>query len=360
MVILAVGEEGGLYESRDGASTWRGWRPVDQNLHSPVRKVAAGERARIFAVACNDGFYLTTTGGRTWRRAPISLDGESPVDVEFSHENFRTIYAITDKNVYRSRDFGEEYLGESWEKLTAGLPTSSRLKFVVAEGSPGRLYAVSGNRIFTRSLDKDEWKRGADFGLSEYGKTYPWIVVDPNNPEHVWVGFKVTYGEFGTLSILQESQDAGKTWSNNREDIWKTALDKGFLGVIALGERGELNHLVADAKESGKLYAAAERGVARKTEKGWEISVEGFNIPLIRSLFTSRYSDWVFAGTPGGLFVSKDGGETWQDGNLWLQFDKNTRRELGGASFIDAFWRARYYGFIDDEVATRAFENSAK
>jgi hypothetical protein len=28
-------------------------------------------------------------------------------------------------------------------------------------------------------------------------------------------------------------------------------------------------------------------------------SEEGFNIPLVRSLFVSRYSDWLFAGTPG-------------------------------------------------------------
>ena len=86
-------------------------------------------------------------------------------------------------------------------------------------------------------------------------------------------------------------------------------------------------------------------------------SEEGFNIPLVRSLFVSRYSDWLFAGTPGGLYISKDRGETWQDGNLWLQFDKNTRRELGGASFIDAYWRARYYGFIDDETANKPFED---
>jgi hypothetical protein len=79
----------------------------------------------------------------------------------------------------------------------------------------------------------------------------------------------------------------------------------------------------------------------------------------VRSLFTSKYSDWVFAGTPGGLYISKDGGKTWQDGNLWLQFDGNTRRELGGASFIDAYWRARYHGFIADELADRPFGDPA-
>jgi len=117
-----------------------------------------------------------------------------------------------------------------------------------------------------------------------------------------------------------------------------------------------LNYLVADAKESGKFYAAADRGVSIKGNTGWKRSKEGFNIPLVRSLFVSRYSNWLFAGTPAGLYISRDGGETWRDGNLWLQFDKNTRRELGGASFIDAYWRARYYGFIDDKTANAPFE----
>jgi len=355
MVIYAVGEEGGLYQSRDGASTWKGWRSIDQNLHSPVRKVAIGEKSRVLMIACDDGFYLTTSGGNSWQKIPVPLNSERPVDIEISYKEPNVIYAVTDKNVYRSRDFGDEYLGQSWESLTAGLPILHLPRFVIAQGSPGRLYAVSENRIFTRRLDEDGWTRGSSFGFGEYGEIYPWFIVDPNNPERVWVGLKINYRELGTLSILQESQDAGKTWSNSREDIWKMFSEKGFLGVMQLGERTELNHLIGDPKESGNFYAAAERGVVRKSEGSWEKSEEGFNIPLVRSLFTSRYSDWVFAGTPGGLYISKDGGKSWQDGNLWLQFDKNTRRELGGASFIDAYWRARYYGFIDDETADSPF-----
>ena len=359
LVIFAVGEEGGLYQSRDGASTWKGWRSIDQNLHSPVRKVVVGEKSRILITACDDGFYRTTTAGKSWRKMPVPLSNERPVDIRVSHEDFSVIYAITDKNVYSSRDFGDEYMGQSWESLTVGLPALNSPKFVVAHGFPGRLYAVSENRIFTRRLDKDGWARGSNFGFGEYGEIYPWLVVDPNNPDRVCVGFKISYREPGALSILQESQDAGKTWSNSREEIWKAFSDKGFLGVMQLGEQTELNHLTADTKGSGKFYAASERGVVRKSEENWEESEEGFNIPLVRSLFISRYSDWVFAGTPGGLYISKDGGKTWQDGNLWLQFDGNTRRELGGASFIDAYWRARYHGFIADELADRPFGDPA-
>ena len=357
MVIFAVGEEGGLYKSLDGASTWKNWRLISQNLRSPVRKVVVGEKSRILMAACDDGFYLTTTGGNSWQKMPVPLNNERPVEITVPHEDFSVIYAITDKNVYRSRDFGSEYIGQSWESLTATLPVLSSPKFVVAHGSPGRLYAISENRLFTRPLNEDAWTRGSSFGFGGYGENYPWLVADPNNPDRIWVGFKLSYREPSTLSILQESQDAGETWSNSREEVWKAFSDNGFAGVIQLGEPSELNLLVADAKESDKFYAAADRGVVRKSAEGWKKSEKGFNIPLVRSLFTSKYSDWIFAGTSGGLYISKDGGETWQDGNLWLQFGGNTRRELGGASFIDAYWRARYYGFIDDEVADRSFGN---
>ncbi|MDQ1257862.1 MAG: hypothetical protein QG656_2470, partial [Candidatus Hydrogenedentes bacterium] len=66
-------------------------------------------------------------------------------------------------------------------------------------------------------------------------------------------------------------------------------------------------------------------------------------------------TDWLFAGTPACLFISKDGGKTWEDGNLVLNFTKNTRIDLGGAAFIDAYWRGLYYGFIDEATANAPY-----
>ena len=357
MVIYAVGAEGNLYQSRDGALSWRNWRPINQNLTSPVRKVAVGKRSRILMTACDDGFYLTTLGGSQWQKMPIPLNNETPVDIEVSPDDFNVIYAVTDKNVYRSRNFGEEYLGRSWQLLTAELPVLDSPRFVLAHGSPGRVYAVSENKIFTRPLDVPTWTRGADFGLWWHAQTYPWLLADPQNPDHVWVGFKVFRSGRGLLSVIQESQDAGTTWSNDMSQIRRIVEQKGLTAAMKLGVRMELNDLITDAKESGRFYGIADRGILIKDNDSWTTSQAGFNIPLVKSLFVSRYIDWIFAGTPGGLYISKDHGATWQDGNLWLQFEQNTRRELGGGSFIDAYWRARYYGFIDDETAAKPFDN---
>jgi len=100
-VILAVGEGGHLYQSRDGASTWQNWRPIDQNLTSHIKRVDVGGKTRILAVACNDGFYLTTSGGRLWHKMAVRLEGDTPVDIEFDPNNFN-ILICGDKSAHLS------------------------------------------------------------------------------------------------------------------------------------------------------------------------------------------------------------------------------------------------------------------
>ncbi len=172
------------------------------------------------------------------------MGGERPVDIEISPQDFSIIYAITDRHVYRTRDYGPEYLGQSWEKLSADLPTLGSPRFVLAHGVPGKLYAVSENRIFTRRLTQDMWTRGGDFGLGSYAETYPWLVTDPANPERIWVGFKAKYGGAGPLSILQESQDAGTTWSNTMAHMWRVISDKGLPATKVTGKWLFPRHLV--------------------------------------------------------------------------------------------------------------------
>ncbi len=236
--------------------------------------------------------------------------------------------------------------------MTGGLPPRSG-QFFVGPGEPGRVYALLGDAIFTRRLDAPTWVRATGHGIGEYAQTYPWLLIDPAHPEHVVGGINANEGGMGTLSIVQQSTDAAQTWSNDFAAILQTLQDKGFLGVMMLGVRGEINGAVIDPADSNVLYAAGKRGVMKSADGGktWSEHNQGMRLPRVEHVFKPRHSQWVFAATPGGLQVSKDGGMNWEDANLWLQFNYNTRRELGGAAFIDAYWRGRYYGFIDDNTA---------
>ncbi len=359
VVLYAFDERGDLYQSRDGGATAAGWRPIDDKLPSPVRALAVAHKVRILAVACDDGFYKSTTAGYRWERLPIPGEGR-PRDIRFDPENPFVLYAATDRGVYRSRDFGEEFLGESWDELTGNLPPVDDASFVtaLAPGHPGRIYAVLDGNLFTRRLDEEAWQPGGVRGFGRYARNYPWIVPDPSNPDRAFSGVMSDYGSLGLHTLLQETRDGGLTWSNSLKSIYDLYAKGGTKALIEAMVPGEIAPPAIDPKNPQTLYSGGLRGVLKSTDGGvtWQEKKTGLDIPVGRALMAPANTDWVFAGTPAGLFVSRDFGETWESAHLVPQFEKNTRREIGGAAYIDAYWRGRYYGFIDDETARRPYD----
>jgi photosystem II stability/assembly factor-like uncharacterized protein len=358
-IIYAIDQAGDLYQSRDGAATAVNWIAVDAALPVPARAVAAADKTRKLAVACDDGFYASTTAGHSWSKLPVPADGGRAVDVAIDRANANIIYAITDRGVYRSLDFGDKFLGKTWETLTDGLPQAGSSKFTVALNPPGRIYAVLDGEPFTRSLDNPAWTRGATTGLGEYSKNYTWLAVDPNNADRAITGFLTEYAPGGGRSVLQETNDGGLTWTNTMESIYTRYSDGTLMQLLASAPAGEMLDLVISPHDPMLLLAAAgEKGVLKSTDGGktWHSRNEGLAIPLAQTVFAPQNSEWVFTGTPAGLYVSKDQGDTWAPANLVLQFTRNTRRELGGAAYIDAFWRARYYGFLDQAAANAPWQ----
>ncbi len=358
MVLYAVEENGSVYQSRDGAATPGGWRPIDTTLPSTACAIDAGPKVRMIYVACRDGFYKSTTGGYRWQRMPLPRDCGKPVEIVRDTVSQYGLYAITDRGVWHSQDFGEEFVGESWTCLTETLPRAQKAHYQIAPGNeehPGRLYAFLDNVCFSRRLDTTKWTRGGIVGLPDFVENYPWVTVDPQNPDHAFTGMHGNIPGFGSKSLLQETTDGGKTWSNDLESLYQKFHTAGLLSVLATLLGGELSHPVFDPQDANILYAGKRGGVLKSNNggKAWSTIGAGLEIPWARTVFAPKYSPWLFAGTPAGLYLSKDKGATWQDGHLWCQFQKNTRRELGGAAYIDAYWRARYYGLIDETTAAQ-------
>ena len=65
--------------------------------------------------------------------------------------------------------------------------------------------------------------------------------------------------------------------------------------------------------------------------------MSGWRIPRATSVFVTSHG--IFAGGPGGVYESDDGGK-WSERTFWRL------QETGGADFLHAYWMGRYYRFV--------------
>jgi len=268
MVIAAVDERGDLYLSRDGAASYDGWQWLEHQPQSPVRSVRFGAKSRMLAIACDGGFYLSTTGGASWKRLPLPADSGKPVQIVFDADSPLALYAVTSKGIYHSRDYGEAYLGQSWTALTDDLPRDAAFRFYVAAGRPVRLFARDQERFFTKKANQPKWTIGGQVGLGEYSTPLNFFAVDPANPEHAFAGAATRPGQFPLRTIVQETTDGGKTWSNDQKAVFKIYAEGKLPQFLAALPEGRLQGFAFDLNDKKTLYAFAERGILRSRDGG--------------------------------------------------------------------------------------------
>jgi len=301
--------------------------------------------------ACTDaGLYRSKTGGDRWERLPMTADAGTPQRTLIDPANGNQLYLIASGGVYRSADHGEEWTGHRWESLTENLPPSRERRFHVAFGEAPIVYALLDSVVHRRAEADGVWVRAGDISMAGYVDTYPWFVTHPSDPTRLVSGFKTNSGAMSG-SWLSISEDAGETWSRGLPQLYERFRAGGYIALLAGRVEDDIHALVGDPTDGDIFYAGTSDGVMRSTDGGrsWKQHAQGLDIPVVQTLFADATSGLLFAGTPGGLYLSRDRGETWEDANLKLIFDGNTKREVGGAAYLDAYWRGRYYGFITDE-----------
>ena len=352
-VVIYATDGQDIYETHDGARTWR---CLSDNFPTKPVRLACSSRVRFLLVVGADGFYRSATGGARWEKMPLPDDSGTPRDICADADNPLVLYAVTSKGVYRSRDFGEQRIGEVWDCVSAGLPSSAR--FAVAPGRPAVVYGVVDGTVYAKAPDEDHWQRGGTLltgerlgpgiGLSE------WLATDLQQPKNLYAAFNAVDEGAKPLAFVTASRDGGATWTLDGEKVYRSFAEGKLFDLLRSALRFPVNALVVDPRDSNVIYAAAGRQGLRVSRDGgrtWNAGNEGLDIPDVEAVIAPRGSAAVFAGTPAGLFMSDDQGRTWRDANLCLQFTRNIKRELGGADYLDAYWMGRYYGFIGDQVA---------
>jgi len=220
----------GVYRSDDGG---KNWEHMGLASSEHIGKILIDPRnANIVYVAAQGplwnpggdrGLFKTTDGGKTWKPSlaisrntgvsDIVMDPRNP-DLLYAaaYQRRRHVWTLIDGGpesaIYRSADGGE-----SWKKLTRGLPADDmgRIGLALAPGNPDIVYATieAANKKggFYRSTDRGAtWEKRGKY-VSSSPQYYSEIVADPKEVDRVYsmdVYLKVTTDGGTTFKNLGE------------------------------------------------------------------------------------------------------------------------------------------------------------
>ncbi len=230
-----VGWGDGVYRSRNGGETWenvglRDSQHIGKILVDPrdSRVVLVAAEGSLWAPGGDRGVYRSTDGGDSWTLV-LGIDENTGVtDIEFAPGDPNVVYAAAyerrrkiwghlaggpNSGIYKSTDGGE-----SWRRISAGLPTGDvgKIGLAVTPANPAVVYATmeagDDERGFYRSLDKGEgWEKRNSYISGGTGPHYyQEIEASPHDADIVYqmdVFIQVTRDGGATFGNLETAND---------------------------------------------------------------------------------------------------------------------------------------------------------
>ncbi|MCD6520044.1 MAG: hypothetical protein J7M05_09010 [Anaerolineae bacterium] len=325
--VFAATDGGGLLVSRDSAKNWEdsGFGLGDLSVVALATSPDWSRREIMFA-ATPEGVFISRNGGRAWRETDLMMEEDvvSVLAVSPGFAQDRTVFAGTETgDLYRSTDGGR-----TWDLLQSQLGPGSVNGLWLAPdfAESGRMVAGVGQQLYLSNDGGESWQQVSELPGS--------VLALAGDAQVVLVGLH----DAG----LWKSTDGGDTWASASDQL----SARGFARIVPAGaklytfgpqeglwvseDRGQTwqslesvsAHLplsAASVSEKGPLFIATpEEGILRSTDDGqsWQVVARETSVQALLVL-PEEGVGW--AGTRDGrLFLTKDGGETWQEAkNRW-------------------------------------------
>ncbi len=279
--------DGGIFISDDGG---RKWKPVTDMAGQSVRALAqASSDPKIFVAGTLKGVYRSEDGGQHWTliSPPGSVELHEFESIAIDPVNPQIIYAGTWHLPWKTEDGGK-----TWKNIKQGLIVDSDVfSIIIDPKAPSVVYTSACSGIY-KSTDA-----GMDFhkiqGIPSSARRTRVLKQDPSNPNIVYAG---------TTEGLYRTVDAGTKW---------TLMTPNDIIV---------NDVYVDPKNSQHVLMATDRSGVLESNDGassFHAINQGFSERQVSAMVTDPQNpDTVYVGVLndkrfGGVFVSKDAGQTW-------------------------------------------------
>ena len=291
--VLAAAARDGVYYTNDRGKTWERITPANDPELKGFHSVAIDPRdASVIYVGTHHLPWKTTDAGKTWKLAGSKEKGMiDDSDIFAIH-----IDESNPDTVLMSACSGiyrSRDSAETWSKIQ-GIPYTSRRTHVIYQHptKPEVIFAgtTEGLWLSTDNGKPDSWRR-----MTSLRMVINTIAIHPDRPDRVFLGTD----DNGVLISVDggEGYDASNAGFINRQ-VRAVIADKT--------ERGRVYAGVIFDRVNGGLFISEDGGVT------WNQSMSGMGVRDVYSLYQSDSNPaTIYAGTNHGLFRSDDHGRNW-------------------------------------------------
>lgn len=284
------------------------WEIFFENMQGPIAVDPYNSDIIYIAsrVSGESGFWKTTDSGNTWNKYTDGWGMGDPEFIYINPTNTNEVFVVGGPfvGVEKSTD-----AGETWIRADYGIPTDHHgfdIKQIAYDSTRMIYYLVDGGGgaycDIYKSEDALQWEwipRGSGCPTS--------IVIDESNSD-IYVGTR--------NGNLWKSTNGGESWERrdtgipDSTSIWHLGQAKGSQTLYAATSDG-----IYKTKNGGNSWFSVNDSLTSKLAftAGLEVSKKDTTTIFAGAVISATYPE-----IPAGIYVSRNGGDTWQEFNTGL------------------------------------------
>lgn len=271
------------------------WEPLPAMHGKSVRAMAlSASDPKVVVAGALDGVYRSRDGGNHWEH--ISEAGIKNIEsIAVDPKDPNVVYAGTWHLAWKTSDGGA-----NWQHINKGMIDDSDVfSIIVSAANPSEVFASACSGIYKSTSAGDQFQKIQ--GIPFTARRTRVLKQDPSNPAIVYAG---------TTEGLWKSVDEGKTWKRTSDPE-----------VV-------VNDVLIDPRNSQRVLLATDRsGVLASDDSAatFSTSNHGYTHRYVSAILPdSKDTNTLYIGVVndrefGGVFSSRDGGQTWQQKSSGLE-----------------------------------------
>jgi photosystem II stability/assembly factor-like uncharacterized protein len=328
-----------IYESLDRGASWRRLAKMDQDDDLVLDSLLVDEAnpSTVYAGAWKlgqpgGGLWVSNDGGRSWKEVQ-GLHGQSIRSFVQAPSNPKMLFAGTLEGVFRSSDSAA-----SWTLISP--PDSREIHEVeslaIDPTNPDIVYAGTWHLPW-KTVDGGKNWQNIKQGVIEDSDVFS-IIVDPAKPKTVFLSacsgiYKsenagllfhkiagIPTDARRTRVLMQDPTNRDVVYAGTTQGLYKTT-DAGKHFTAMTGDDVIINDVYVDPSDSRYVLLATDRGgvlVSSDAGATFTASNQGFSERKVDALMVDHadparlYAGVVNDKTYGGVFMSRNGGNDWE------------------------------------------------